>query len=248
MNLRTIQTLNSWPLCIAPAHSRVREGAACYGESRLSGKETPQSGWNHWRVCYAAAEPSLLPARWLFDETMEQWRTKLVYLSPNQEKHLETEAVVQRQHRLKCLTANHELHLAGETVETCCARLQHIAVPVFTSYTACLACKAKVEPKSAKVGYCTKCTMPQFLDKCVKQLSAKIIIQAGTQRKTLQVLCPQLAEICRRPQDQVNTDTVLTAPPCNINFNKRQVLFVVYLYFENHLIFIHKNLMLVHQQ
>ena len=27
MNLRTIQTLNSWPLCIAPADSRVGEGA-----------------------------------------------------------------------------------------------------------------------------------------------------------------------------------------------------------------------------
>ena len=27
MNLRTIQTLNSWPLRIAPAHSRVGEGA-----------------------------------------------------------------------------------------------------------------------------------------------------------------------------------------------------------------------------
>ena len=55
-----------------------------------------------------------------------------------------------------------------------------IAVPVFSSYTACLTCKAKVEPKSAKVGNCTKCTMPQRLDKCVKQLSAKVIIQAGT--------------------------------------------------------------------
>ena len=55
--------------------------------------------------------------------------------------------------------------------------------------------------------------MPQYLEKCVKQLSAKIIIQAGTQQKTLQVFCPQLAEICRSPQDQVDIDAVLTALP-----------------------------------
>ena len=103
-----------------------------------------------------------------------------------------------------------------------------IAVPVFSSYTACLTCKAKVEPKSAKVGNCTKCTMPQRLDKCVKQLSAKVIIQAGTQQKTLQVFGPQLAEICRTPQDQVDIDAVLTAPPCNIKFNERQVITSVY--------------------
>ena len=42
------------------------------------------------------------------------------------------------------------------------------------------------------------------------------IIQAGTQQKTLQVFGPQLADIGRTPQDQVNIYTVLTAPPCNI--------------------------------
>ena len=72
--------------------------------------------------------------------------------------------------------------------------------------------------------------MPHRFYKCVKQLSAKIIIQADTQQKTLQVFGPQLesAEICRTPQDQVDIDTVLTAPPCNIRFNERQVITSVY--------------------
>ena len=39
--------------------------------------------------------------------------------------------------------------------------------------------------------------MPQRLGKCVKQLSTKIIIQAGTQQKTLQAFGPQMAEIVR---------------------------------------------------
>ena len=63
--------------------------------------------------------------------------------------------------------------------------------------------------------------MPQRLDKCVKQLSAKIIMQECTQQKTLQVFGPQLAEICGTPKDQVDVDAVLTAPPCNIKFNER---------------------------
>ena len=54
------------------------------------------------------------------------------------------------------------------------------------------------------------------------------IIQAGTQQKTLQVFGPQLAEICRTPHGQVDIYTVLTAPPCNIMFNERQVITTVY--------------------
>ena len=69
--------------------------------------------------------------------------------------------------------------------------------------------------------------MPQYLEKCAKQLSAKIIIQAGTQQKTLQVFCSQLVEICRSPQDQVDIDAVLTALTY-IKFNKMQVIMSVY--------------------
>ena len=77
--------------------------------------------------------------------------------------------------------------------------VQIIAVPVYKSYAACLTGKAKVEPKTATVEYCTKCAMPQRLDKCANQLSAKIIMQADTQQMTLQVFGPHLADICKVP-------------------------------------------------
>ena len=52
VNLRTIRTLNSWPLRIAPAHSRVGEGARLLRRKpidwlRNACGETPQSGGNH---------------------------------------------------------------------------------------------------------------------------------------------------------------------------------------------------------
>lgn len=61
-----------------------------------------------------------------------------------------------------------------------------------------------------------------------RPVETKVIMQAGTQQKTLQVSGPQLADICKVPQDQVDIDTVLTAPPCNVKFNERQVIISVY--------------------
>ena len=62
VNLWMIQTLNSWSLRIAQAHSRVVEECACYNESRSSGcgppaKETPQ-----------AEEPREECAAWLLSD------------------------------------------------------------------------------------------------------------------------------------------------------------------------------------
>ena len=51
------------------------------------------------------------------------------------------------------------------------------AVLVFALYTACLTHKAKAETNLQKVVYCT-CAMPQRLDKCIKQVSARVIVQA----------------------------------------------------------------------
>lgn len=108
--------------------------------------------------------------------------------------------------------------------------VQVIGVPLFSSYTACIICKAKVEPKSANIGYCTKCSMPQRLDKCVHQLSAKVIVQAGTltMQKTLHVFGPQLAQMTGKPEDQITVEAVLMAAPFNIRYNQRQVITSVY--------------------
>ena len=59
VNVHMIWMLNSWPLRIAPVHSRV--GGGCYGENQLAGcgtpeEEKPQSGGNHWRACCVATD------------------------------------------------------------------------------------------------------------------------------------------------------------------------------------------------
>ena len=141
-----MQTLNSWPLRIAPAHSKVGEGAHllqqkadCLAKKRCRADETTEERAARLQSLHSCQ------ARRLLDETVEQQRSRLVHLNSNQEKHLETETEAQKQNRLQCLRANQELRLAGKTEEAHCARLQCISVPVFT-------CKANVEPISAKVG------------------------------------------------------------------------------------------------
>ena len=103
-----------------------------------------------------------------------------------------------------------------------------IAVPTFSSYTACITCHSKVEPKSAATGCCTKCNMPQRLDKCARTLSAKIIVQTGTMQRTLQVFGPQLVQITGKEQSLIDVETLLTAPPCCIKYNQRQIITSVY--------------------
>ena len=61
VNLQMIRMLNSWPLHIAPVHSRLGRERACYGESRSTGCRTPgeemlQNKGNHSRACCAAVE------------------------------------------------------------------------------------------------------------------------------------------------------------------------------------------------
>ena len=70
--------------------------------------------------------------------------------------------------------------------------------------------------------------MPQRLDKCAQTLSAKIIVQTGTMQRTLQVFGPQLVQITGKEQSQIDVETLLTAPPCCIKYNQRQIITSVY--------------------
>ena len=58
---------------------------------------------------------------------------------------------------------------------------QIIAVPYLDSYKGCIHCKARVEPISPLLGRCSKdgCLMSQRYDFCVKQCSAKLMMQHG---------------------------------------------------------------------
>ena len=70
--------------------------------------------------------------------------------------------------------------------------------------------------------------MPQRLDKCAQTLSAKIIVKTGTMQRTLQVFGPQLVQITGKEQSQIDVETLLTAPPCCIKYNQRQIITSVY--------------------
>ena len=71
--------------------------------------------------------------------------------------------------------------------------IEVIGVPVFSSYTSCITCKSKVDAKTSKIGYCTKCSLPQRLDKCKKQLSAKLIYSSKYSRMQHRKDCTHLA-------------------------------------------------------
>ena len=51
-----------------------------------------------------------------------------------------------------------------------------IGVIQLHSYQACMKCKARVERVNPPIGNCSKCSILQRIDKCAKQLSAKILI------------------------------------------------------------------------
>ena len=52
-------------------------------------------------------------------------------------------------------------------------------------HSSCITCKGKMTPLNDKIGVCSKCKMSQRLDKCGKQLSAKLLVSAGGKFHTL---------------------------------------------------------------
>ena len=66
-----------------------------------------------------------------------------------------------------------------------------VGVIQLDSYQACMNCKARVETVNPPIGNCSKCSMLQRIDKCAKQLSAKLLFDsAGSNiRKALAFLC-----------------------------------------------------------
>ena len=50
-----------------------------------------------------------------------------------------------------------------------------VGVPSVTNQTLCLKCSNRVEPSSDSLGRCSTCKMPQRMDTCPKQQSAKLL-------------------------------------------------------------------------
>lgn len=70
--------------------------------------------------------------------------------------------------------------------------------------------------------------MPQLLDNCRKQLSAKVIARARKEQRSLQAFGPQLAEITHLDQEQIDVEAILEAAPFSIQYNDRQIITSVY--------------------
>ena len=77
------------------------------------------------------------------------------------------------------------------------------------TYSACLACKSKESPTSDTFGCCSKCEMPKRIDRCKKQLSAKIIVADGDKYITLNAFGSNVIDIAQ--EEEVTTEGLLSA-------------------------------------
>jgi len=77
-------------------------------------------------------------------------------------------------------------------------------------YSACIACRSKVTAITNKLGQCMKCNM---LQKCKKQLSAKLLIwhRSVSQFLTLQAFGTNVSDIAQ--SKDVTAELLLEAPP-----------------------------------
>ena len=70
-----------------------------------------------------------------------------------------------------------------------------LAVSYIAANKCCISCKAKVDNLDDNIGMCTKCCTTQFLDKCGKHLSAKVIIGNKEQTYSLYAFLPMIQKI-----------------------------------------------------
>ncbi len=96
-----------------------------------------------------------------------------------------------------------------------------IGVASLDNYNACLSCKGKVDGLDDTLGSCTKCSMTQRLNKCKKQLRAKLYISSGEDYFTLQAFGSNVSDIAGK-QD-VTTHALLHAQPFTLTHDSNVI-------------------------
>ena len=96
-----------------------------------------------------------------------------------------------------------------------------VGVQRLDMYSACLACKAKVSPTSEILGSCSKCDMVQRIDRCKKQLSAKLIIADGAEYITLNAFGSNVMDIAQ--QEVVTIEGLLAASPFSVTYDNNVI-------------------------
>ena len=80
------------------------------------------------------------------------------------------------------------------------------------------------------IGVCTKCTMSQKLSKCVKQLSAKLVIVTPNTNYTLVAFLPIIKQIANddtitsTTDKQIITTKILMADPFQLSYTPNKII------------------------
>ena len=107
-----------------------------------------------------------------------------------------------------------------------------IGVIQLDSYNSCMNCKARVETINAPNGNCSKCSMLQRVDKCTKQLSAKLLFDSAGSNISLHAFTSILMRMIgyddndTLPETTTLTQEQLLNTPCftKITYNESYVI------------------------
>ena len=113
-----------------------------------------------------------------------------------------------------------EDHVAEEPITIHGAEV--VAVLGLESYFACFVCKSKVEHTENKMGCCTKCGVPQCIDYCKKQLSAKLMMTSADAFVTLNGFGNNIQDIVG--QEEVTAKSLMTARPFTLTYANNVIM------------------------
>ena len=102
------------------------------------------------------------------------------------------------------------------TDSTTLSGVEVIGVQSLQSYSACVACNAKVDIVDESMGSCTKCEMFQPIRKTKQKLSARLYLQHGENYLTLSAFDDILNTIAQ--SDDITPSTLLNASPFTLTY------------------------------
>ena len=104
-----------------------------------------------------------------------------------------------------------------------------ISIPFFRSQRTCLStnCCGEVLHTHGKIGRCSTCNMPQQIDMCKQQCSAKLHIASESGKMHLFANGQILAQIAEIPLKDVTEDILLNANSFTLSYNDRMTIISV---------------------
>ena len=102
-----------------------------------------------------------------------------------------------------------------------------IAVPTFSSYTACITCHAmpKWNPSQLPLAAALSATCPSVLTNVLKHYLPRLWCKKHNAKNTASLYSSTGSD---HRKSQIDVETLLTVPPCCIKYNQRQNITSVY--------------------